>query len=151
MQAYRLKLALTWLVGGALIFLVMVLQSMLGKYEGETQAAWEWLLTNIVPTLTLVLGITTLTKPGTQASPEGVRSLFYISLAASIFYLLLLALPILLQPLVSATPLPFLRQSNLWLGPLQGVVTTLLGVFFTRENPAEKKRGRRPGPVQSET
>lgn len=139
MQRYRLTLAITWLAGGGIVVLTVIMQATLGHYGSEAREAWAWLFPNLFPTLTLVLGITGLTKAGDVADPDATRKLFIIAMAASLFYLLVLAMPIFLQPFVAGDPVDALRQANLWLGPLQGVVSTLLGVFFTRESP---KAGR---------
>ena len=136
MQTYRLRLALTWATGGGIVFLTMILQTTLGHYGDDAQQAWAWLLPNLIPSLTLVLGVSAFTKPDNAELTPGIRSLFPICTALSIFYLVVLALPILIQPMVGGAPLPLLRQSNLWLGPLQGLVSTLLGVFFARERTA---------------
>lgn len=136
MQKYRLALAITWLTGGGLILLTMIIQTTLGHYGEDSKAAWDWLSPNLVPTMTLVLGITTLTKPGQTPERSDLRSLFMIAMGVSIFYLVALALPILLHPLVDSPSIEVLRTSTLWLGLLQGGASTVLGVFFTREAPA---------------
>jgi hypothetical protein len=136
MQGYRLRLMLTWLVGGGVVLLIMILQTTFGHYGDDAQGAWQWLLPNLIPTLTLVMGVSAFTRPDPATTPSGIKSLFTICMAMSIFYLLVLVLPILLQPMVGGAPLPLLRQSNLWLGPLQGLASTLLGVFFAREKTA---------------
>lgn len=136
MQRYRLILAVTWLVGGAVIVLTMIMQATLGHYGTQARDAWEWLFPNLFPTLTLVLGVTGFTKAGVAGKPDSTRMLFILSMGISIFYMLILAMPIFLQPFVAGDPVDALRQSNLWLGPVQGLASTLLGVFFTREKPA---------------
>ncbi|UAK24522.1 hypothetical protein [Sphingomonas nostoxanthinifaciens] len=133
MQSYRLRLMLAWVVGGGLVLTVMILQTSLGHYGDDAEAAWQWLIPNLVPSLTLVLGVSAFTKPEPVDMPSGMKPLFLVCMAMSIFYLLVLALPILIQPMVGTAPLPLLHQSNLWLGPLQGLASSLLGVFFARE------------------
>jgi hypothetical protein len=57
--------------------------------------------------------------------------LFWLGAGLSLFYLLLVALSILLQPLLAETsPLTLMQRSNLWLGPLQGLCVAALGFFF---------------------
>ena len=46
---------------------------------------------------------------------------------------LVVALSILLHPVSSMTPLELMEASNMWLGPLQGLVTAALGAFFRGE------------------
>ena len=135
MQRYRSILAMTWLVGGAIVVLTVIMQATLGHYGTAAREAWAWLFPNLFPTLTLVLGVTGLTKVGEVGNPDATQKLFLLAMGASIFYLLVLAIPIFAQPFVAGDPMDALRQASLWLGPLQGVASTLLGVFFARETP----------------
>ncbi len=48
----------------------------------------------------------------------------------SIFYLIALSAAIL-SVFNSTDPLAAMRKSGLWLGPLQGLTASFLGVFFT--------------------
>ena len=60
-----------------------------------------------------------------------MRTSFYrLALALSIFYLALVLLTILIQPLTGTDTLDLMKRSNLWLGPIQGLVGSALGVLF---------------------
>ena len=47
-------------------------------------------------------------------------------------YLVMLALPIFLQPFTFKNPLETMKQSNLWIGPFQGLVSASIGAFFVK-------------------
>jgi hypothetical protein len=58
--------------------------------------------------------------------------LYRLALWLSCAYLLLILLSILVQPFAPLPPLALMQQSNLWLGPLQGLVAGALGAFFVK-------------------
>jgi hypothetical protein len=58
------------------------------------------------------------------------RSFFQIAFGFSAFYLLLILLTLAIQPFTQTGPLQLMRLSNLWLGPVQGLVASAIGVLF---------------------
>jgi hypothetical protein len=104
----------------------------------EVRQIWDWFVPNLMPTLTLVgaaayAGKATLTRDG-----EGETILFSLCLAVSLLYLFLLA-DALLSLQASTATIEDLRRSNLWLGPLQALATSLLGYFFIKPVTEPKK------------
>ena len=134
MNKCRKRLALVWLVGSGLLSLVVVLQTMGGKYADYTEEVWDWFIPNFLPTLTLMIGVFVTQAAGRAAQAELVnRFLFRLAFGLSLVYLFLLALPIFALPFVRTEPkemVAFLSQSDLWLRPAQGLVTASLGGFF---------------------
>ena len=130
----RKRLALVWFIGSGLLSFVVVLQTMGGKYAEYSKEVWDWFIPNFLPTLMLMIGVFVTQATGRAEQAERVnRFLFRLALAISLVYLLLLALPILGLPFVCTKPkeiVDFLRQSDLWLRPAQGLVTASLGGFF---------------------
>ena len=63
--------------------------------------------------------------------------MFKLALCLSVTYFLVVLATIVLQPFSSVPPLELLDMSNLWLGPLQGLVTGVLGAFFVKVEQAE--------------
>lgn len=128
-------IAIAWLVGAGLVFALLVWQSLAGIYEPKTQDAWGWFLPSVMPTLLLIVGVlvTDARNPGAQAAvakPANVP-LFWLAMGASIFYLVLVLVAILAQAFrQDVSPLALMHQSNLWLGPLQGVTAGALAAFF---------------------
>ncbi|HEY9541083.1 MAG TPA: hypothetical protein VIR05_05555 [Luteimonas sp.] len=131
-------LAAIWLVGAGGVFLLLVAQSLLGRYEPATHEVWGWFLPTVMPTLSLIVGVLVADRraagKGQDARQAGkpVDDLFFrLGAGMSVLYLLLVALSVLVQPLLpQATPLELMQRSNLWLGPLQGLTVATLGVFF---------------------
>lgn len=100
-----------------------------------TKDVWAWILPLLFPTLGLIVTTIVATRvPGGR--PERVRCSFaYAALAFSVFYLLLIAITLLLQPFYATSPsdaVAKMQLSNLWLGPLQALVTSALAVAFVR-------------------
>jgi H+/Cl- antiporter ClcA len=50
----------------------------------------------------------------------------------SMAYLVAVLLVIALQPLAPVPPLELMTQSNIWLGPFQGLVAGTMGAFFVK-------------------
>src|SRR3546814_11382141 len=50
-------LAAIWLVGAGGVFLLLVAQSLLGRYEPATHEVWGWFLPTVMPTLSLIVGV----------------------------------------------------------------------------------------------
>ncbi|BDC49827.1 hypothetical protein F183_A21430 [Bryobacterales bacterium F-183] len=103
----------------------------MGKFGDQVQEAWGWLLPTIMPTLGMILAVLSYTAMTPAALRAVVRRSFYrVAQCLSIFYLLLVALTLLIQPFTGNGPLELMRMSNLWLGPIQGLVGTALGILF---------------------
>lgn len=128
----RIRMAVLWLgLGGAIVFIV-VLQTLLGKFGADAQKAWGWLLPTIMPTLGMIITVLGYTALDPKFSNSVVRtSFFWAAFFLSGIYLLLILTTILIQPFVPKTdPIELMHTSNLWLGPLQGLVASALGVLF---------------------
>jgi len=130
LEQARSRLARIWFAGAGTIFLLLIAQSIFGKYQGRAQEVWGWGLPAIVPALSLILS--TLGAEALQQKQEQqVRSSFArIAAGLSMFYLGLILMTILVEPLTKFDSLELLKLSNLWLGPLQGVVVSAIGVLF---------------------
>jgi hypothetical protein len=129
-------LAVIWFAGGGFLFVILVGQSLTGYYEPRTQDAWGWFLPTVMPTLALIVGALVadyrkVVIGGQDAPKLSAGPVFWLGAGLSVFYLLVVASSILLQPLLSETsPLVLMQRSNLWLGPLQGLCVAALGFFF---------------------
>lgn len=130
LAACQRRLAAIWLPACALLSLLLVGQSVFGKYGDESGKAWGWFLPTVLPTLSLIVGAVAYSakQPDT---PDTVDEFAYrLSLGLSIFYLLLVAAVPVVQPLSGLPPFRLMEISSLWLGPVQGLVGLALGVFF---------------------
>jgi hypothetical protein len=128
-------LATLWFVGAGILFLVILLQSIFGSYENKISDAWQWFLPTILPTLSLMVSIFVLEILGKAAKIRKIDVFMYrLTFSLSLFYLVTVALTIFLAPFAAenagTAPTELMKQSNLWLGPFQGLVSASLGAFF---------------------
>ena len=131
LDSVRVTLASVWLVGTGIIVIIVVVQSLLGHFGDRAQEAWGWLLPTILPSLGMILTVLGYTALDPTMSTSVVRASFYrIALGISIVYLCLISLTILIEPFTSRKPTELMSLSNLWLGPIQGLVASALGVLF---------------------
>src|SRR5579859_2951220 len=147
MEQLRGRLAVIWLSGSGLILVVMIMGSLNGLFDKSTQAVWEWLLPTIMPTVGSIVATLAATALVENASKGEVRRSFALTAEAlSILYLLLILGSIVFKQSISSdTPqwVEKLHMSNLWLGPLQGIVASALGVAFLskKDKPAPQGGG----------
>ena len=123
------------------VFFLFILQSILGRYGERVEDAWAWLLPNILPTLSLIVGVLVMDAMAKSVERQTIdRFLANLAIWLSVLYLIAISLTVILSPwaLVYAgvTPLDLMRTSQLWLGPFQGLVAASLGAFFVTKEPA---------------
>jgi hypothetical protein len=128
------RLATVWLIACGVILLILVAQSYSGLYLDRLQEAWGWFLPTVMPTLSLVVGVLVVEGLRTDGQEERRldRRLYFLALGLSAVYLLLVAASVLAAALLAhRTPsVELLQRSNLWLGPVQGLVAAALGIVF---------------------
>lgn len=129
---YQLTLtALWWGWGVVLILILVALSSQSAIFGDQTSAAWQWFFPNITPTMGLV-GAAAYTKGTSPSVASGaIKPLFFLALAASLLYLLLLTAAIL-GVFFSAHPIGWLTKTNIWLGTAQTLTASTLGAFFAK-------------------
>jgi hypothetical protein len=139
LERVRWQLGTVWFSGAGLVFTVLIVQSLAGVHEDHVQAVWGWLLPNIAPTLSLMIGVFAAAALRDQVETDAmkVRKPFArLALALSLFHLLAVAATIATQPFAGtiagapAEPMALFEMSNLWLGPLQGLVAAAIGALF---------------------
>ena len=132
------RLTIVWFTGAGILFALVLLQTIFGKYLDRSGEAWAWLLPTFMPTLSLMLGVLvadSLSKVETKNSEETAdQFVFRLSFFLSIAYLAVVILTILLGPFFEQSSkkplLDLMKLSNLWLAPFQGLVSASLGAFF---------------------
>ena len=131
LSSCRYTLAILWFVGFVLLAGILVVQQAFGHYGDDADAAWGWLLPNIVPTLSLMVAVLVAAQRTKRPEKDTVdRAFFRLTFAISAAYLLLLLFTVLVQPVAHADPLTLMDGSKLFLGPFQGLATGLLAAFF---------------------
>ncbi len=134
MMSAKKRLAILWFVAFTLIFILILLQTIGGVYQDHTSEAWSWFLTTIIPTLSLMIAVLVSDALGISKDAQYVDRFFYrLTFFLSLFYLLIVGATIIGQVFSEKWPWELLQQSNLWLGPLQGLVVGALVVFFRQK------------------
>jgi cytochrome bd-type quinol oxidase subunit 2 len=139
------RLAQLWLIAGGVVFGLLMIMSMTPKFGQEERAvqdAWGWFLTSMMPSLALIVGV--LVSDATVAAPQRIKAVsvthFRLAFGLSAFYLFVVMLTIAASsfPTVpnARRGVEMLRMSQVWLGPLQGLVSAALGIFFVRASPS---------------
>lgn len=132
-KACKKRLAVLWFSFGLALFVLLVLQSISGKFGPKVEEAWAWFLPTLMPTLSLIVGVLVLDITSPKQRDKRVDPfLFRLAFGLSAIYLVLVAFIPLLQPFTGIPTVDLMKRSNLWLGPLQGVVTAALGAFFVK-------------------
>jgi hypothetical protein len=138
----RWRLAAVWFPACGVVFLLLIGQSIGGVFGDEIQRVWGWALPNFVPTLALMISVfaAEAVKPHAKDTSFVRKNFYLLALGLSVFYLGLLLFSILIQPFLHwingaagggiAARMDLLETSNLWLGPLQGLVVGSLSVLF---------------------
>jgi len=103
----------------------------MGHYSRHINNAWAWFIPTIIPTLSLIIGVLVADALHPEDKDKTIDPfIFRLALSFSIIYLLLVLMSILIQPFTSLSPLEIFDKSNLWLGPIQGLTSGMLGAFF---------------------
>ncbi|HWJ37609.1 MAG TPA: hypothetical protein VNR86_02465 [Sphingomicrobium sp.] len=135
----RWALGKIWFIGAALIAALLIFQSLAGVYEGRTQAVWGWALPNIMPTLSLMIGVFAAAALQDHVESDSMhvrRPFFRLAMGMSAFHLIVVAATIIAQPFLGtiagsqANPMTLFDMSNIWLGVLQGMVAAIIGALF---------------------
>ncbi len=120
--------------------IILIVQSIAGTWGTWVSDAWSWLLPTILPTLTLILS--TVVVEAIQQRDSGVQvNLFayYLCLGLSAFYLICVVSILFAVNFVQIKPLELMKISSLWLAPLQGLLSGIIGVFFVGQTKSSQK------------
>jgi hypothetical protein len=149
LETARWRLATVWFGGAGLIATILAVQSLFNVYGEKIPQVWGWALPNIVPTLSLMLGVCAGAAVSEESESDSMRvrlPFFWLSLGLSCFHLLCVAAVILAGPMLPSRtpeqefdPLHAFVLSNLWLGPLQGLVAAAVGALFFSKTANGKK------------
>lgn len=123
------RLATLWISGAAAVGALLLIQTILGKYGGQTEKAWSWFAPTVFPTLTIIVTAWFGTAAGAREQTVDPRH-FQMAFGLSLVYLAVVAGTLLVQPFSAWTPMELLAMSHAWLGPTQGLAGIGVGKFF---------------------
>lgn len=130
--AAQKKLLTLWCLCAAIILVIMVVKSLGGIYGSQLSDAWAWFIPNILPTLSLMITVAIVDFGTLPNEKQSHVYLFQLAFWLSFAYLVLIGFTIL-NPIPSdESPIDVMKRSNLWLGPIQGLVSAILGAFFIK-------------------
>lgn len=126
----RAILSYLWVAASMPLLVIIIFQSILGKFGKDWDLTWSWLSPLIFPALFLVMSMWRV--EGTSRDQEPVRSkhVFWLTVGISCTYLISVYAVVLLQPFSVLNLETLLRYSSLYLGLVQGLATGALGKFF---------------------
>src|SRR6266404_8818241 len=126
----RRFIAIVWFAGGGLCFALMIVQSIIGRFEGVAQEMWAWFTPTVVPTVSLIIGVLASTALEDDTGRTVKKFFYHASVGLSLAYLIILLLTMLLEPLAGEHNMAYFKFSNFWLSPMQGLVVAALGALF---------------------
>ncbi|HEY5746644.1 MAG TPA: hypothetical protein VIU12_11245 [Chryseolinea sp.] len=130
------RIAILWLGFAAILFAILLVFTANQRFDSHNNEAWGWYSQNIVPSLFLIVTVLVKSAKATADTTEIDPFYFKLSFILSLFYLLLLMGVLVYSPMPHGdggpSPIQFLTQSNLFLGIVQGIVTSCLGIFYVK-------------------
>jgi hypothetical protein len=130
----RNYLASIWFPGAFFPFLILTIQSILGKYPDDVQKVWAWFVPTVGPTLFLMLGVMGATALVSTDDKRNVNSFFLkLSVGLSVTYVIILTLTLLLEPFSTIHGITLFTMSNYWLSPIQSLAVAAITVLFTSQ------------------
>jgi hypothetical protein len=137
------RIAAVWLAGSGSVAVVLMAQTITGRFGHQMSDAWGWFLPTVMPTLSLMIAVIV---SDARTPPRGSVDRFVYRLAVSLsgLYLVTVAVTLVLSPLAEFYTgmgvLELMRLSHLWLAPFQGLVTAAIGALFSRREVAAGSR-----------
>ncbi len=127
------RLAVLWFVIGGTCVVLAIVQQASGHFDSSVadfaQRYFEWLLPAILPTLSFIVG-TLVSNRNQERMADGF--LFWLCFGISTVYLLII-LFLMLSNLRVQAMMDIIEGSKWWMGPVQGIVTGVMGYFFFKE------------------
>ena len=139
LEATRAHLFRLWMVGSGICALILASEAVGGRFDPDPSEVFGWLMPNVLPTLSLMVALIRAEATQAEEDTQLVKPLFAsFAIWGSRVYLGAILITILVEPFTNYQPLELLKLSNLWLGPLQGLVVSSIGVLFLTERQRER-------------
>ncbi|MEP6604052.1 MAG: hypothetical protein ABJB69_08905 [Spartobacteria bacterium] len=140
----RNLLGLLWMIGGGLLVVLVIGQSILGRFDGLAQEFWAWFTPTIFPTLGLIIGVIGSTALEDDSGRTVKRFFFIASVALSILYLVALMGTLLGEPFAGSHDMKYYNQSNYWLSPIQGLAVAAIAALFNSRKKTDLPEPAKP-------
>ena len=125
----RAILSPVWSIGVAGLLLFLIVRQLAGLYGTDTKDLWVWVSQFVLPGMTVIAGAWTV-KAGADEDLLRTPYVFWSALGITLFYLLIVFLSVLYEPLTGLPWKEALKQSALYLGLVQGLAVGVLTKFF---------------------
>lgn len=123
-------LSLFWILATGPLILLVIVQTVLGKYGQDWQIAWGWLSPLVFPILSLVLAFSVLSADPAAKRPFRAPAVFWGTMILCGFYVAMLWSVILLEPVSELGWVNLMKFLGWPLGVVQGVVAGAVTRFF---------------------
>jgi hypothetical protein len=127
----RFALFALWCVGSSVSLVIVLMQSMTGRYGNDVLHAWAWLLASVLPTLTFMATML-IALDESEHTARAKPGLFGWAFVLSTGYLLLVAVTLFAQPFIAMDPIQLFATSQLWLAPSQSLALVFVTVYFVK-------------------
>lgn len=132
-EEVRRQLSRLWFIGSGIIFGIVVLQAILGRYGQNIDVAFSWFVPTTLPTLSLMLGVIGAAAMSPQERRSVKYSFYELAWWISFAYLTVLFLTLALEPFSPFPILELLKYSNYWLSPIQGLAVAAMSFVFASQ------------------
>jgi hypothetical protein len=130
----RNRLTWTWLAMTGPLLLIVILQSITGKYGQtgfESLTGIGWLFQAVLPTASVMIAPITLPiNPAVETRSVENLTLLWITICSFVFYFVILYAIILLEPMTDMSLQTLMAMSAWFLAPIQAFILTLVSKFF---------------------
>ncbi len=130
------RIAILWFTLSALLFITVFALGMSNLYKEDSKQLWDWLLPNIIPTLSLIIGVFVAEVSNEQRKNKEINKFYFrLTFYMSLFYLLILLTLLLIDPFqIHLRTTERIENTDTFLIPLQGLIAATLGLFFVKSN-----------------
>lgn len=127
------RLSLIWFGGTSFLFVILLLQSLLGRYGAETFRTWVWFGPLILPPVSVVIASLAYAARNPRKNIKVSRVVYGYSSSLSLLYIFAMCAAFFLEPFTAYSSLEWKAICALFLSPLEGVVVlTLCLVLMSR-------------------
>ena len=135
----QIRISKVWFICGPIIFIVFLILQISGRFGKDSADAWQWLISQVLPTLTLISSVFIILSKAKKDGGELTTPYFFrLAFYGSIFFFVCLFGVVLSIPLgeiidPEKSSYEFLDSMTIPLSAVLSIVTALVGIFFAKE------------------